>query len=474
MPNSHSTVLWSRVAPQGSLSLSLHSPGFLAALEIGLIVSISVGTGTAHSLLRFGSAGDISEYAAGGLLVALLYAAVLNSKGLYEPAQILGSDAGAANLFAWWAGVFAIAAVIAFALKAGSEFSRGGVLSFFVVGAFGAIATRKAASKWFRRQATAGALSGLKAVLLYDADQVKDGEALAALRRCGYRITSAFGISEHHPGEACRELISYTRANRVDEVVVAVGWGAPDRIEAIRKELRVLPLAVRLMPDRQLQPLLSYRSEHLGSTVLFELARAPFSRTQRVVKRAVDVALASAALVLFAPLMAIVAALVPLGSPGPVFFRQRRSGFNGERFAIWKFRTMSVAENGHMIRQATANDPRVTRLGKLLRRTSIDELPQLFNVLRGEMSLVGPRPHAEAHDTEFDRTVADYALRNHVKPGITGWAQVNGHRGETPDTASVRRRVEHDLWYIDNWTLVLEFRILLKTAHAVIKGTNAH
>jgi len=155
-------------------------------------------------------------------------------------------------------------------------------------------------------------------------------------------------------------------------------------------------------------------------------------------------------------------------------FKQKRIGFDGRAFWIFKFRTMSVLEDDTSVKQAVMNDNRVTRLGRWLRHTSIDELPQLLNVLRGEMSLVGPRPHAEAHDDAFDAAVAHYAWRRNVKPGITGWAQVNGSRGETPDVESVRRRVECDLWYVENWSLWLDMRIMLQTVPTLLGARNAY
>jgi putative colanic acid biosysnthesis UDP-glucose lipid carrier transferase len=190
---------------------------------------------------------------------------------------------------------------------------------------------------------------------------------------------------------------------------------------------------------------------------------------QRWVKRAIDIVLASVAIVLAAPLLVIFAIAIKLDSAGPVIFRQRRNGFNGIPFVIFKFRTMAVLEDGPTITQVRQGDHRVTRVGQLLRRSSIDELPQLFNVLKGDMSLGGPRPHALAHDNEYHALIAKYVFRYHVKPGITGWAQVNGLRGETRCLEQMAERVTHDLWYIDNWSLGLDSYILLRTCFEVIQ-----
>ena len=171
--------------------------------------------------------------------------------------------------------------------------------------------------------------------------------------------------------------------------------------------------------------------------------------------------------------MALTALAIKLDGDGPIIFLQHRKGFNGRQFVMFKFRTMTVQENGDVITQATRNDPRVTRIGKLLRAASIDELPQLLNVLRGEMSLVGPRPHALAHDNYFENLLQDYAFRHHVKPGMTGWSQVNGLRGATPSVDLIARRVKMDLWYINNWSLWLDIQILIKTLFEVLRKRNA-
>jgi undecaprenyl-phosphate galactose phosphotransferase/putative colanic acid biosynthesis UDP-glucose lipid carrier transferase len=191
-------------------------------------------------------------------------------------------------------------------------------------------------------------------------------------------------------------------------------------------------------------------------------------------KRLVDLTLAAAGVVFFLPLFLITALLIKLDSRGPVLFRQQRNGFNGQPFKIFKFRTMHVLEDGAVIPQAQRNDPRVTRLGHWLRRSSIDELPQLFNVIRGDMSLVGPRPHAASHNSEYAKLIANYAFRHHVKPGLTGWAQVNGYRGETRTVEQMERRIEYDLWYINNWSLLLDLRIILRTMVVALDQKSAY
>jgi exopolysaccharide biosynthesis polyprenyl glycosylphosphotransferase len=179
-------------------------------------------------------------------------------------------------------------------------------------------------------------------------------------------------------------------------------------------------------------------------------------------------------LVFFLPVMLLTSVAIKLDSRGPVIFRQNRKGFNGREFVMFKFRTMTVQENGPAVAQATREDPRVTPIGRLLRSASIDELPQLLNVLMGEMSLIGPRPHALAHDDYFEKILGDYAFRHHVKPGITGWAQCNGARGATPTVEHISERVKLDLWYINNWSLWLDIQIIIKTAFEVLRRRNAY
>ncbi|WP_238189793.1 exopolysaccharide biosynthesis polyprenyl glycosylphosphotransferase [Methylobacterium frigidaeris] len=193
-----------------------------------------------------------------------------------------------------------------------------------------------------------------------------------------------------------------------------------------------------------------------------------------VAKRVLDVVGAVLGLILLLPFFLVIAVLIKCDSPGPVLFRQSRIGLGNRPFRVWKFRTMTCCENGSVIRQARRDDPRVTRIGRVLRRTSLDELPQLVNVLLGSMSLVGPRPHAMAHDAEFTVTVARYAERHAVRPGITGWAQVRGCRGETPNAAAMQRRVDLDLAYIEHWSLLLDLIILGMTLREIFRPQAAY
>jgi exopolysaccharide biosynthesis polyprenyl glycosylphosphotransferase len=205
-----------------------------------------------------------------------------------------------------------------------------------------------------------------------------------------------------------------------------------------------------------------------------QLTRMPLSRVELIEKRAFDLLFASVALIVLTPVLAAAALLIKLDSPGPVFFLQHRYGFNQKPFRIIKFRTMRTLDDGPVIDQAKRDDPRVTRVGAWLRRWNLDELPQLFNVIKGDMSLVGPRPHALSHDREYERRIARYARRHNVKPGITGWAQIHGLRGETDTDVKMEQRVEHDLYYIDNWWLGLDLQIMIRTVLSPTSYRNAY
>jgi Undecaprenyl-phosphate glucose phosphotransferase len=272
-------------------------------------------------------------------------------------------------------------------------------------------------------------------------------------------------------GEA---LTKRVRDAAAEEIVLALSWSSPEDIELLLDRLRVIPLPVRLLPDRAVSTVLQRQTSMPQRLYMVEVQRTPLSALDRFAKRVFDVTLAATSLVLLVPLLMIVAVLIKLESKGPVIFRQRRHGFNGKSFVIYKLRTMKVQEDGSAVVQATKQDPRVTRVGRVLRQTSIDELPQLLNVLQGHMSIVGPRPHALVHDHEYGAMIANYAFRHHVKPGITGWAQVQGYRGGTPRLELMERRIALDLWYIDNWSLMLDIHIVLKTAFELIRPRNAY
>jgi len=272
-------------------------------------------------------------------------------------------------------------------------------------------------------------------------------------------------------------LVAMIREGRVDQVVVALPWSAEARLQEIVSRLALTPVRIRLAPDLASFAFARRPLVMLGELPVMTLFERPISGVDATVKALEDRILASLILMLTWPLLLLIAAAVKLDSPGPVFFRQPREGFNNRPFRVYKFRTMyESCGQVEEIRQASRDDSRVTRVGRLLRRTSFDELPQLFNVLQGDMSLVGPRPHAastRAGGRLFSDVVASYAARHKVKPGITGWAQVCGWRGETDTEAKLVKRFEHDLHYIENWSIWFDFYILFRTVGSLILPRNA-
>jgi undecaprenyl-phosphate galactose phosphotransferase/putative colanic acid biosynthesis UDP-glucose lipid carrier transferase len=286
------------------------------------------------------------------------------------------------------------------------------------------------------------------------------------------RVTIATS-SRRGSGEILADVdraMAAARDNGAEEFLLALRWASKDLLETIRARLRTSPLPVRLLPDQNIRIMVGQHgfSPERGFFPL-RIQKAGLTAIESLAKRILDIAGSATALLVLWPIFAAAAIAIKLDSPGPVIFRQKRVGLNGKEFVIFKFRTMTVLEDGPAIKQACRGDRRVTRVGRFLRRSSIDELPQLFNVLRGDMSLVGPRPHAVAHDNQYKALIADYAFRQHVKPGVTGWAQVNGLRGETASVQQMAERVEFDRWYINNWSIGLDLSILLRTCVEVLR-----
>jgi putative colanic acid biosynthesis UDP-glucose lipid carrier transferase len=264
-------------------------------------------------------------------------------------------------------------------------------------------------------------------------------------------------------------LADYARAHRVDLIYLAMPMAAQPRIAKLLDELCDTTASVYVVPDIFLFDLIQARIDHVGGLPVLAVCETPFYGVNGIVKRISDIVLASLILVLIAPILAAIAIAVKATSPGPAIFRQRRYGLDGAEIVVYKFRSMTVAEDGAVVRQATKNDARVTPLGAFLRRTSLDELPQFINVLQGRMSIVGPRPHAVAHNEMYRKLIKSYMIRHKVRPGITGWAQVNGLRGETDTVEKMRARVSYDLDYLRNWSLALDLQIIFKTIFVVLK-----
>jgi undecaprenyl-phosphate galactose phosphotransferase/putative colanic acid biosynthesis UDP-glucose lipid carrier transferase len=381
-----------------------------------------------------------------------------------------------------WFSTGLLLAFFAFLLKIGVAYSRGAFVLFYFIAPVGLLGVRKATKIALESAVSRGAVGLGDIVLIGDFNEVAALEPQDMLTIFGAADVNRFTLSRDDDPEVrlsvdkrvVNSVVNFVRANNCKEILLALPWGDADRIEFVREYIKILPVAARLLPDLRVRSLTNYSSSARQRVLLVEIQRAPLSATERLAKRVMDVVIASAALIFLMPVMALTALAIKLDGPGPVIFRQHRKGFNGRRFVMFKFRTMTVQEDGDVVTQATRNDSRVTAIGRLLRSTSIDELPQFLNVLYGEMSLIGPRPHALVHDNYFQNILSDYAFRHHVKPGLTGWAQCNGARGATPSVAHISERVKLDLWYINNWSLWLDIQILIKTFFEVLRKREAY
>jgi Undecaprenyl-phosphate glucose phosphotransferase len=456
-------------------------PYLLSTAEAIIILLASLCGCFAYHWITDTPIPDLSAYFALGLAASFVHILRLSGHSYYDFESAAKPTVEIAEILVSWLTTALMLAFFAFLFKIGGSFSRGAFLAFLVTAPVGLLAARKFAKSLLKEAVTRGAIGRRNLVLLGDP---KELDALGPRD-----LLAFFGAAEVHrfalgadadppvrksSDVKTLDLVANSmRRQNISEILLAVPWNDSDRIDLVRDHLKALPVSVKLLPDRQIRALSDYVSSAQQRIVSLEIQRAPLSAAEQIVKRIMDVAIGALALVFFSPIIAITALAIKLDGDGPVLFLQNRKGFNGRQFVMFKFRTMCVQENGDTVTQATRNDPRVTRVGAFLRAASIDELPQLINVLRGNMSLVGPRPHAVVHDNHFERLLQDYAFRHHVKPGMTGWAQVNGLRGATPSVDQIARRVQMDLWYINNWSLWLDIQILLKTFFEVLRKRNA-
>jgi putative colanic acid biosynthesis UDP-glucose lipid carrier transferase len=272
----------------------------------------------------------------------------------------------------------------------------------------------------------------------------------------------------------CDGLAEFVDREAVNEVYITLPISNAPRIRRLLAELRNTTASVYFVPDVFAFNLIQARVVDVYGMPAVAVCDTPLRGSHGFSKRLADLVLTLAALLVLWPLLLAIALAVKLSSPGPVLFVQRRYGLDGGEIRVLKFRTMTVCEDGPDVPQARRDDRRITPLGRVLRRTSLDELPQLFNVLRGDMSLVGPRPHAIAHNEQYRRLISGYMVRHKVRPGLTGWAQVHGLRGETDTIDKMESRVRYDLDYLANWSLLLDLRILARTVRIVLRGDNAH
>ena len=420
------------------------------------------------------------QYSALGLLAALLTQQVVTPPEVHWVDSDSRSGAGARLLWEWSI-VVALLVFLGFVLKSFASFDRGIVMTWVGVTPLGLLATRTAFERTVKWLAPRGAAA--RSHIVVGAN--KAGRELARRLQSQEWLGTFAGFFDDReisrlPGVNPKQMLGklsdvaeYVRCQSTDVIYIALPMSGSQRIMQLLDDLRDTTASVYFVPDIFVTDLIQARFVDMNGVPVVSICETPFYGRNALLKRATDVVLASICLLAFAPLMSVLGLLVKLSSPGPVIFKQRRYGLDGEEIRVYKFRTMTVCEDGASVEQATPTDSRVTPIGRLLRKTSLDELPQLFNVLQGRMSLVGPRPHAVAHNEMYRKLIHGYMLRHKIRPGMTGWAQVHGLRGETDTIEKMRRRVEYDLDYLRHWSVWLDIKILIRTL-LMITDRNAY
>jgi len=387
-----------------------------------------------------------------------------------------------------WAGTFALMALGGFFLKMSAEFSRFWFAAWFVSGFVLLMALRLFAARVIRRWARNGRMER-RAVIVGGGENAES--LIRAIEQQRYNDIRICGIFDDRDDTRSPpvvagypklgnvdELIAFARAIRIDMLIVTLPITAEARVLSMLRKLWVLPVDIRLSAHTNKLAFRPRAYSYIGSVPMLDIFDKPINDWDSVAKRAFDIVFSLIAIVLFSPVMLATAIAIKIESKGPILFKQKRHGFNNEEIEVFKFRSMYADQCDPTARQAVVkNDPRVTRVGRIIRKTSIDELPQLFNALRGELSLVGPRPHApsaQANNRLYFEVVDGYFARHRVKPGITGWAQINGWRGETDTEEKIRMRTEYDLYYIENWSLAFDLKILLLTPIRLLNAENAY
>ena len=406
-------------------------------------------------------------------------------RGLYGSWRVASLRQEAGQILSVWVPVMLGLVVVAFLTKTSANFSRLAVLYWFALAPALLIVQRTAVRLTLRALRSHGhntrtlAIAGAGKLARQVAEGVREA-SWTGLKLAGFyddrspaRLASGDGTPVRLEGNL-NDLVDHARAGKVDYVYITLSLRGEKRIVELVEALADTTASVYLVPDFFVFDLLRARWSQIDGIPMIGIFETPFYGVDGWLKRLEDLVVGGVILAAIAPLMLAIAAAVRLSSPGPALFKQRRYGLNGKVVEVWKFRTMICCQDGPEIVQARPNDARVTRLGAFLRRTSFDELPQFINVLQGRMSIVGPRPHAVSHNEQYRKHIRGYMLRHKVKPGITGWAQVNGLRGETDTLDKMKRRIEYDMVYIRQWTLWLDLRIIFQTIASGFTNRNAY
>jgi Undecaprenyl-phosphate glucose phosphotransferase len=445
-----------------------------ALIESLLIVAVSIGCGVAWHLAFHDMVGDLVAFAALGAVVALIFISTNAFMGDYALPLYISATNRIRRPLAAWNIAFLYTLAISFIAKSAGDLSRGNVVLLYLMGIAAVILWRWMLIRLVVRASKTGTVAARRVLLVGERDAIQTFARRYQPWNLGFEIVGQAVLQSDTSLERDLERAALVgRALHPDDVFVIMPWSNTETIERVVDRLMTLPVSIHLGPERILDRFAKVEIIKVSDMATLCLARPPLTFLEVIAKRVFDVVAATIGFVLLLPFFAIVALLIRLDSPGPVLFRQQRYGFNQKRFWIYKFRTMRLHEDD-LVRQATREDDRVTRAGRHLRRWNIDELPQLLNVLLGDMSLVGPRPHAVPHNQAFERRIGLYARRHNVKPGITGWAQVNGLRGATDTDEKMQLRVEYDLYYIDNWSLTLDLQIIGRTIFSRKAYRNAY
>jgi len=446
-----------------------------------IIIAASIGVAFVYHQYALGTEFDFQYYAAAGIIGATGLTALLRRDGYYEFDRLLSPTGALRAVISRWVLVVLGLIAFGFALKVSDNFSRVWLVSWMTVTTIGIGAARAAEAHCLKKMSRAGgAFARRIAVVGATSLGVKFAER-AGSNNEGISIVGVFDAGVPTDGDACRDamtgdladLIAAARAGHIDDIVIALPRAKEEDMQRLMRKLSNLPVSISICPNVHWLNHTGGAVTGMGGVKVLSLYRRPLEGWGGVLKTAEDFVLGGALLLALSPLLLTIAAAIKIQGKGPILFAQQRHGFNNAVFRIYKFRTMTVAEDGDVVRQAQKDDDRITPLGRFLRRYSLDELPQLINVVKGEMSLVGPRPHALAHNHQYARLIENYSGRHKVKPGITGWAQVNGYRGETSENEMMEARVRYDLSYVDNWSLWFDIKILLLTVKAVVFPQNA-
>lgn len=427
-----------------------------------------------------------SQSSVGAIAVAVVFYLIISElSNITSHGAARSANIELARILTNWSLTVLCLSLVAFFTRHGEYFARSSILGWmiltgaslgFVTMLFRIATEMLFSTGWTRRRCAIAGLNQLGAQLLSNA-RTNPEAGLDVIGFFDDRAQTRRDLSteavELFKGKL-DDMIALAKSGQLDTVFVTLPMRAESRIRWLLDQLADTTCSVYIVPDFFVFELLHSRWNSIGGLPAVSVFESPLYGVDGVVKRAFDVVAAIVGVLLLTPVFIVCAVLVKRSSPGPVFFRQLRYGLDGKQIWVWKFRTMRTCDNGAQVKQATKDDPRITRIGAILRKTSLDELPQLFNVIDGSMSLVGPRPHASAHNEHYRKLIRGYMLRHKVKPGITGLAQVKGFRGETETLDKMQKRIDFDHKYIQHWSLWMDIKILLQTFRVVLRQENAY